>query len=224
MDEIGHLSSGNYRNGARSRSRYRWCIIHRCGYMFQPLSTLTRKLTSKRHYGWVIFALTGANLTVEGGMKNSVPVVFVALRDGFGRSAAATSAVFSAAGITGGLLAPLVGWLLDRLGPRRLFTLAGLVILAGYLLSSYASDIWQLFIFYSFVTALGETAISSFTATATLAPWFPRTRGRVLGLADAGNPLGQGIFAPLSQILISISGWRHTFRILGLVFFLMISL
>ena len=191
--------------------------------MFQPFSNLTKKLTGKRHYGWVIFALTGANLTVEGGMKNSVPVIFVALRDGFGRSAAATSAVFSAAGITGGLLAPLVGWLLDRLGPKRLFPVAGLVILAGYLLSSYASDIWQLFIFYSLVAALGETTISSFTATATLAPWFPRTRGRVLGLADAGNPLGQGIFAPLSQILISVLGWRPTFRILGLIFFLMIS-
>ena len=191
--------------------------------MLQALSKLTNSFTKKRHYGWVIFALTGANLTVEGGMKNSVPVIFVALRDGFGRSAAATSAVFSASGITGGLLAPLVGWLLDRLGPRRLFPLAGLVILAGYLSSSYASDMWQLFIFYSLVAALGETTISSFTATASLAPWFPRTRGRVLGLADAGNPLGQGIFAPLTQILISILGWRPTFRILGMVFFLMVS-
>ena len=187
--------------------------------MLPALSNLTRK----RHYGWVIFALTGTNLTVEGGMKNSVPVIFVALRDGFGRSAAATSAVFSASGITGGLVAPLVGWLLDRLGPKRLFPIAGLVILAGYLLGSYASDMWQLFIFYSLVAALGETTISSFTATATLAPWFPRTRGRVLGLADAGNPLGQGIFAPLAQILISVLGWRPTFRILGLVFFLMVS-
>ncbi|PKB63738.1 MAG: hypothetical protein BZY80_05685 [SAR202 cluster bacterium Io17-Chloro-G2] len=191
--------------------------------MLQALSKLTTSFTRKRHYGWVIFALTGANLTVEGGMKNSVPVIFVALRDGFGRSAAATSAVFSASGITGGLVAPLVGWLLDRLGPKRLFPVAGLVILAGYLLGSYASDMWQLFIFYSLVAALGETTISSFTATATLAPWFPRTRGRVLGLADAGNPLGQGIFAPLAQILISFMGWRLTFRILGLVFFLMVS-
>ena len=187
--------------------------------MLQAIS----KLTGKRHYGWVIFALTGTNLTVEGGMKNSVPVLFVALRDGFGRGAAATSAIFAVSGITGGLAAPLVGWLLDRLGPKRLFPIAGLVILAGYLSSSYVSDIWQLFIFYSLVAALGETTISSFTATATLAPWFPRTRGRALGLADAGNPLGQGIFAPLAQILISAFGWRPTFRVFGLLFFLMVS-
>ncbi len=191
--------------------------------MFQTLSKLTAKITGKRHYGWVIFVLTGANLTVEGGMKNSVPVIFVALRDGFGKSAAATSAVFSAAGITGGLMAPVVGLLLDRLGPKGLFPIAGVVILVGYFLSSYTSGMWQLFIFYSVVTALGETTISSFTATATLAPWFPRTRGRVLGLADAGNPLGQAIFTPLTQVLISAIGWRPTFRILGLVFFMIVS-
>ena len=120
-------------------------------------------------------------------------------------------------------MAPVVGLLLDRLGPKGLFPIAGVVILVGYFLSSYTSGMWQLFIFYSVVTALGETTISSFTATATLAPWFPRTRGRVLGLADAGNPLGQAIFTPLTQVLISAIGWRPTFRILGLVFFMMVS-
>ena len=120
-------------------------------------------------------------------------------------------------------MAPVVGLLLDRLGPKGLFPIAGVVILVGYFLSSYTSGMWQLFIFYSLVTALGETTISSFTATATLAPWFPRTRGRVLGLADAGNPLGQAIFTPLTQVLISALGWRPTFRILGLVFFMMVS-
>ncbi|PKB83758.1 MAG: hypothetical protein BZY88_01590 [SAR202 cluster bacterium Io17-Chloro-G9] len=187
--------------------------------MLQRLANLTQD----RHYGWVIFALTGANLTVEGGMRNSVPVVFVALRNSFGQSAAATAAIFSAAGIAGGLAAPLVGWLLDRVGPRRLFPLAGVLILLGYWSSSFVSGFWQLFIFYSLIAALGETTISSFTATATLAPWFPKNRGRVLGLVDAGNPLGQGIFAPLAHVLISSLGWRPTFRIFGALFFLMVA-
>ena len=119
-------------------------------------------LTEHRHYGWVIFALTGANLTVEGGMRNSVPVVFVALRNSFGHSAAATAAIFSAAGIAGGVAAPLVGWLLDRVGPRKLFPLAGVMILLGYWSSSYVSGFWQLFIFYSLFAALGESTISSY--------------------------------------------------------------
>jgi sugar phosphate permease len=62
-------------------------------------------------------------------------------------------------------------------------------------------------------------AVSSFTATANLAPWFPRSRGRTLGLADAGNPAGQAVFVPLAQLLVSAVGWQATMRIYGLVFF-----
>ena len=177
----------------------------------------------KRHYGWAIFGLTFANLTAEGGAKGVVPVLFVALREGFGLSATATAAVFSAAGLVGALGAPLVGRLLDRMGPRYLFPLGGLLILVGWFFSSLVADPWQLFIFYSLIAALGENTISSFTATATLAPWFPRTRGRVLGLADAGNPLGQAIFVPLAQVLVATLGWRPTFRIFAICFFLMVA-
>ncbi|MCH8282898.1 MAG: MFS transporter [Chloroflexi bacterium] len=180
-------------------------------------------LLDKRHYGWAIFGLAFTNLTAEGGMKNSAPVVFLALRDHFGRSAAATAGIFSVAGLTGALISPFLGKLLDRLGPRLLFPAGALFILIGYLASSLVSDFWQLIILYGVVATIGETTISSFTATAILAPWFPHSRGRVLGLADAGNPLGQGIFTPLTQLLISAFGWRLAFRIIGPAFFLMVA-
>jgi MFS family permease len=73
------------------------------------------------------------------------------------------------------------------------------------------------------VATVGENSISSFTTAATLAPWFPRTRGWMLGLADAGNPLGAVLFLPLAQWLISTIGWRATFRILGVVFFVLVG-
>jgi hypothetical protein len=36
-------------------------------------------MISTRHDGWVIFSLSVTNLLVEGGIKNTVPVVYVAL-------------------------------------------------------------------------------------------------------------------------------------------------
>ena len=117
----------------------------------------------------------------------------------------------------------MLGRLLDRLGGRFLFPVGGVLILLGYLTSSLVSSFWQLFIFYGLVAAMGETIVSSFTATANLAPWFPRSRGRALGLADAGNPLGQAIFTPLAQLLITTIGWRGAFRIFGPLFFLMVA-
>ena len=179
---------------------------------------------TRLHYGWVIFVLSLGNLTVEGGTKNSESVYFHVLKDAFGRSATYTSAVFGTAGLVGALSAPVLGILLDRWGARVIFPLAGLVILFAWWASSYATDLWQMFIFYGIFAGIGHTTISSFSMTATLAPWFPRTRGRMLGLADSGNPIGQAIFAPLAGYLSAALGWRWAYRIFGLIFAVMIAL
>jgi MFS family permease len=175
------------------------------------------------HYGWVIFGLSFLNLVTEGGLKNTVPIVYVALRDSFQWSAAVTSSVFSLVGLVGALGAPLLGRLLDRWGPRYLFPVGGLLILLGWCGSSLVTNLWLLLLFYSVIATVGENSIASFTTTATLSPWFPRTRGRMLGLADAGNPLGAVLFLPLTQWLIVTNGWRVTFRLLGVVFFLLVA-
>ena len=182
------------------------------------VATIKRRL----HYGWVIFALTFSNLTVEGGSKNVQSVFLVAFRDHFRSSVALTSAVFSASGLFGAFIAPFLGIFLDRYGPRVMFPIAGCFILVGWLASSFVSDVWQLFIFYSIVATVGQVGISSFSATATLAPWFPRSRGVVLGMADAGNPAGQAIVVPLAQIIVSTLGWQWAFRIFGVAFFLVV--
>lgn len=184
---------------------------------------MTRRAREPRHYGWIIFGLSVLNLMAEGGLRSTVPVVYVALRDSFQWSAAATSGIFSLAGLVGGLGAPWLGRLLDLWGPRYLFPLGGLLIMLGWGGSSLVTELWPLLFFYSIVSTLGENSIASFATTATLSPWFPHTRGRILGLADAGNPLGVVLFLPLSQWLISTIGWRGTFRILGVVFFLLVA-
>ena len=179
---------------------------------------------ARLHYGWVIFVLSLGNLTVEGGTKNSEAVYFNALREAFGRSATYTSAVFSLAGLIGAITAPLLGIMLDRWGARVLFPLAGLLILFGWVAASFTTDIWQMFIFYSVFAGIGHTAISSFSMTATVAPWFPRTRGRMLGLADSGNPIGQAVFAPLAAVLTTELGWRWGYRIYGVIFAVLVAL
>jgi MFS family permease len=184
---------------------------------------MARQARPRLPYGWVIFGLSFLNLVTEGGLKNTVPVLYVALRDSFHWSAAVTSSVFSLAGLVGALGAPLLGRLLDRWGPRYLFPAGGLLIGLGWWASSFVTDLWPLWLFYSVVATVGENSISSFTTAATLVPWFPRTRGWMLGLADAGNPLGAVLFLPLAQWLISTLGWRVTFRILGIAFFLLVG-
>jgi MFS family permease len=183
--------------------------------MDQPEST-----KPKRNYGWVILGLSFGNLIVEGGVTRSQPVFFPALRQGFGGSAAMTAAIFSASGFFGGLAAPVLGKILDVIGAKYMFPLAGIVILVGWWASSMVSHMWQLFIFYSLISAVGHTSIGSFSTTAVLAPWFPKSKGVMLGIADSGTATGQAITPPLLQLVITNYGWRAGFRIFGILFFL----
>jgi MFS family permease len=167
----------------------------------------------KRNYGWVILGLSFGNLIVEGGVTRSQPVFLPALRRGFGGSAAMTAAIFSASGFFGGLAAPILGKILDIIGPKYMFPLAGIVILVGWWASSMVSHMWQLFIFYSLISALGHISIGSLSTTAVLAPWFPKSKGVMLGIADSGNATGQAITPPLLQLIVTNYGWRAGFRI-----------
>ena len=106
---------------------------------------MARQARHRLHYGWIIFGLSFLNLVAEGGLKNTVPVLYVALRDSFHWSAAVTSSVFSLAGLVGALGAPLLGRLLDRWGPRYLFPVGGLLIGLGWCASSSVTVLWPLF-------------------------------------------------------------------------------
>jgi len=188
--------------------------------MNQTQNTKQESTKSKRNYGWVILCLSFGNLIVEGGVTRSQPVFLPALRQGFGGSAAMTAAIFSASGVFGGLAAPILGKILDIIGPKYMFLLAGIVILVGWWASSMASHMWQLFIFYSLISAIGHTSIGSFSTIAILAPWFPKSKGVILGIADSGTAAGQAITPPLLQLVINNYGWRAGFRVFGILFFL----
>jgi MFS family permease len=177
----------------------------------------------KPGYRWVMFGLSFSNMMAEGGITDVVPVIYLAVRNAFHWSATATSGIFSVAGLTGAITAPIAGRLLDRLDPRYVFLLGGLLIAIGFVTSSLASELWHLMLLYGVVLTIGETIVSGFAISALLVPWFPRTRGRVLGLVEAGNPVGTLLFVPLAQLLVSTIGWQGTFRVLGLVFLLLLG-
>jgi predicted MFS family arabinose efflux permease len=113
--------------------------------------------------------------------------------------------------------------LLDHLDPRYVFLVGGLLIATGFVTSSFASELWHLMLLYGVVLTMGETIVSGFAIHALLVPWFPRARGRVIGLVEAGNPVGTLLLVPLAQLLVSTLGWQETFRVLGLVFLLLLG-
>jgi OFA family oxalate/formate antiporter-like MFS transporter len=59
------------------------------------------------------------------------------------------------------------------------------------------------------------------TPTPVASKWFPDKRGLVVGLMVGGYGAGSAIFGPVATSLIATLGWRLTFQVLGVVFFVM---
>jgi MFS family permease len=139
----------------------------------------------------------------------------VALLREFGWSRSLLAGAFSLFVLVHGLAGAPLGWLADRIGPRRLILVGGGVLALGLFFTGGVSRWWQLYLAFGVVTALGVSASGWVPTVLLIQRWFPNRIGTSMGVASAG--IGMGIFGmgPLSQLLIEWMGWRWAFRILS---------
>jgi MFS family permease len=121
--------------------------------------------------------------------------------------------VFSSAVAINGLLTavacPVLGWLIDRYGTRRVM-IPGILMFAAAV-ACYglmpASPIFLIFVIFGLTGFVGGVQ-TPIPYAATVAQWFDRNRGLALGIATAGVGLGVAIVPQLSAFLINHFGWR----------------
>lgn len=166
-------------------------------------------------YGYVILALCFSNMVFVRGVGGSFSVFYVALLEDFHWSHGVGASIVSINSLVYALASPLVGWAFDRLGPRVLMPLGGLLIGCGLLTSGLSQSLWQLYLFYGFLVAMGQGALGFVSHTALISHWFVRRRGTAIGLSSMGQGCGMLLIVPLAQLLISLMGWRSAFMLLG---------
>ena len=155
-------------------------------------------------------------LAIASGLYFSFPVFFVALLEEFGWPRGATAAAFSISSIVQGAFSPMVGILVDRVGPRRVM-LGGACLLGGAcVLASRIDSLWSLYLVTGVLAAAGVCAVSWIPSGALIARWFTERRGSMMGLAFSGMGAGVLVIGPLAQWLIIGYGWRAAYLVLGL--------
>ena len=165
----------------------------------------------------MILATSFITLGVIYGVWYSYSVFLVALVREFGWSRSLVSGAFAFFSLIHGGLGPPVGWLLRRVGPRRVI-LAGVGVMAvGLILTAQTTVWWHLYLAFGVVTALGISLNGWIPVVVLIQGWFPDRMGSAMGLASAGIGVGIFAFVPLSQVLIDWCGWRWTFGILAAV-------
>jgi MFS family permease len=167
-------------------------------------------------YGWWVVAASavgvfwGPPVTVY-----SFSVFLKPLMQEFHVGRAAVSLGYTLHLFAGAVCAPLVGWLVDRYGSRRVIlsatALFGSVLFLNKVLSA---NIWQLYFFF---VAMGVliNGVGPIPYGKIVSHWFDQRRGLALGLTMLGIGLGAVIMPSLSQQLIARFGWRTAYAVLG---------
>ena len=173
-------------------------------------------------YGWIIVAVALVSMAFWLGIRASFSVYYVALLEEYTWSRSGSAGVQSIALITYTLLAPLVGGLIDRFGPRRVIV-PGIVVLGlGLVLCSTIKTLGQFYLIYGVIMGAGITCIGIITYSAILAHWFDKKRGLASGIAVSGMGLGTFVLVPLSQSFISMWGWRIAFIMTGILVLILV--
>ena len=164
---------------------------------------------------WLVIGTVWITLAIASGLYFSFPVFFVALVEEFGWSRGATAAAFSISSVVQGVISPLVGMLVDRLGPRRVMLGGATLLGLACTLSSRVTSLATLYLMVGVLAAIGVCAVSWVPSGALIARWFTERRGSMMGLAFSGMGAGVLVMGPLAQWLIAGHGWRVAYLVLG---------
>ena len=114
----------------------------------------------------------------------------------------------------------------DRVGPRKVATVAGILYGLGYLVAGFAASrhsLYELYLGYGVITGVGM-GMGYICPVATLVKWFPDRRGLMTGVAVCGYGFGALIMSPFAAWEIIHHGIPATFSTLGIAYLIIVVL
>jgi MFS family permease len=174
---------------------------------------------SRVFYGWRMIGLVSAIRVVGGGLHQyGFTVFFLPISQDLGLSRAATSLAFSLSRAQGAVEAPVVGYLIDRFGPRPIIVVAAFLAGVGYMLLSRVDSYTGFLIVYLGVISLAFIAGFVHSPMVIANSWFIRHRARAMTVVSAAVPVGGALISPLLAVGVQALGWRWAAFAAGCIF------
>jgi MFS family permease len=175
-------------------------------------------MEAKKHkvfYGWwIVGAGFFIAMYVSGFISFSFTAVIEPITSDFGWSYAQVSFAASLRGLEMGLLAPILGLLVYRWGPRRLVFAGVTIIGLGLLLLSRINSLATFYGAFVLI-AMGMSTCVGVVPISTVGNWFQRRVTLATGILVSGTAMG-GLMVPLATRVIDVFEWRTAMVILGL--------
>jgi sugar phosphate permease len=167
-------------------------------------------------YGWwMVGAAVGLQFLQAGLVSQAFGAYLAVLSDEQGWSKTALSGAAALQQMEVALLGPVLGWLIDRFGPK-IFVRMGVVVFGSGLCLLSQVDSLPTFYGAFIVIALGTSLCGFFPLNVALIHWFERKRARALSAMSFGLAFG-GIMVPLVAQSLTTFGWRSTALASGLI-------
>lgn len=171
-------------------------------------------MSKKIYYGWwVVASCFFINLYVGGVIFFGFTAFFEPIREELGWSYTQISLASSLRGLEMGIFAPVVGFLVSRYGPRRLFLAGNITLGAALFLLSQVQSLLGFYIAFLMV-AFGAGGCTSVVSLTAIANWFYKNVGIAMGIMVSGFG-ASGLIVPIIVALIQAVGWRATLVVLG---------
>ncbi|MDE2687578.1 MAG: MFS transporter [Chloroflexota bacterium] len=167
-------------------------------------------------YGWYLVGIASFMLMLMSAtVFQGVGTFFVALERNFGWNRTTLSGAFSLSRAEGALLGPVEGFLVDRLGTRKMVVVGYLIMGLGFVFFSQIESVWQFYVAYLTIS-LGS-GIGGWIAFVTLINnWFARRRALAMSVAVSGIQFG-GFLVPMMAWGIENEGFRLTALVIGVI-------
>ena len=173
-------------------------------------------------YGWWLTGVA-ALILVMGTVPifQGMPAWFVVLEREFSWSRTQLSLAFSLTRVEGTVMGPVAGYLVDKLGARRMVQIGLPVMGIGFLLFSQVHNLWQFYVAFV-VMSMGAGLGTWLPMMTALNHWFQTRRSTAMSLAMEGFAVGGILLVPALVWAIDPEepdrlGWRLTAAIIGLV-------
>ncbi len=163
---------------------------------------------------WIVSASFFVALYVGGAIFYGFTAIFEPIADELGWGYTQISLAASLRGVEMGLLAPFIGVLVDRWGPRRLIFSGAVITAMGLILLSSTSSLGMFYGAFLLI-ALGTSCCTMTVLMTAVANWFRRRVGIASGIAICGFGFS-GLLIPVIVKLTEMYDWRVTMTILAL--------
>jgi MFS family permease len=168
-------------------------------------------------YGWIIIAVTFVTMAIGVNARTAFSLFFPPIIDEFGWERGITAGAFSFGFVASAIVSPLIGRVMDRLGPRTVMELGVALMAGGLLLAPLTTQPWHLYLTIGVLVGAGSICLGYSGQSLFLPNWFNRRRGLAIGLAFAGVGVGSVTLLPWVQLMIDQTGWRTACRAMGLL-------